>query len=466
MSVRGDTSIRESFNKYDPEGGSLRPTGSRSRSGIDFQTDDGRVRAKPSDVINKFRQVDADRSGRYDDELPALPLPGTGGLRESCGSEVPRACADCGHVTAVGSTCYRARCPRCWKGWARRRAVTVTAKLEALRRYREASGSSTWDGWKFHHLVLSPPDGYAMNSKDVLQRTFEVLYEVLEEIGVDTGYLFYHPYRGPDDDDRGFWKSVLPDGDEIEPSEPFAEFDDRSRADNGTAELVDQYDLQHSPHFHGVVLSKFVQTEHIVEHVEEQTGWTIHRVTKGDDSDVSLYNDYDLARSTSYCLSHTGQGPNRVAYRPFGEVANFTVKESIKREMDARVRSVAVNTLGLEYSSEACVIEREKTTVRTVEQRSEKVNLGAAHGSGSPETEATADATADSSSPEMEEVEETTTETCEGRLVEARAFPALVNDREWMAEATYAQDIARAWRRWRDRQDDLPHPDPWDAPAE
>lgn len=426
MSARDDDSIRESFNKYDPEGGSLRPGSARQRSGINYGSDDGERQADPSAVVEKFRQVDAGRSDHYTDDLPELPLPGSGARRETCGDDLPRFCGDCGYVSTVGQTCRRSRCPRCWKSWDRQRATTITSKLEALRRYRESTGQG-WQGWKFHHVVLSPPEGYALNSENPLQRTFDVLKEVLGEIGVDTGALFYHPYRGPDDDDRGFWKSVLPDGEEI-----------------GAKAMVEENDLQHSPHFHAVVLSQFVGTEHVVGAVEEKTGWTIHRITKGEDSDVSLYNEYDLARSVSYCLSHTGLGEGRAAYRYFGEVANFSAQEHITRQMDAAVRSVAVNTLGLPYDSQACTDE----TVKPVGDPEEKVDLGMAHGSGSADEE-----------PETVEVEAV---KCDGRLLEIKAAPSRLDDPDWLAQAEYADDLRRTWAEWRQQVDDLPDPDPWD----
>lgn len=448
----GDGSIRESFNKYEPDGSSLRPGSAREKSGINYTTDDGDFQADPSAVVHKFNKRDAGKSANYTDELPELPLPGTGALGDDCGDDIPRFCGDCGHVTHVGRTCYRSRCPRCWRGWDRRRASKITGKLEALRRYRE-SATDGWDGWKFHHLVLSPPDGYAMNSEDTLGRTKEMLKEVLAEIGADTGYLFYHPYRGPSDDDRGFWKSVLPEQ-EVPVDDPLGTAT-KSRAQLGTEELVDEHDLQHSPHFHAVVLSQYIDTEHVVGAVEEATGWTIHRITKGEDSDVSLYNDYDLARSVSYCLSHTGITESRAGYWPFGKVANFAADGHIEREMDARVRSVAVNTLGLKYDSQACIDERLKTKTRTIERPAEKIDLGAAHGSGAE--------------PEMveEEIEEEVEEPCNGRLLEIKAAPSRLSDTEWMENAPKADELRQTWKEWRDRVDDeeAPDPDPWDDPA-
>ncbi len=440
MSTRDDSSIRDSFNtehEHTPADTSERAPFRRQRSGISYNTDDGEKTAHPSRMVERFSQATGEGE-RFTDTLPPLALPGHGDLGDDCGEDIPRFCGDCGHVTHVGRTCYRSKCPRCWKGWDRRRATTISSKLEGLRRYNEASEGPGWRGWKLHHLTLSPPDGFAVDSDDPLQQVFDLLKEVLGFMNVETGVLFYHPYRGQDGDDRGFWKGVLPDGEEVTMEE--------------TREELKHEDEQH---FHAVVLAKFVPTEHVTERVEAETGWVINRITKGEDSDVSLYDKYDLARSVSYCLSHTGieEGENRTraAYRYFGEVANFSAEERIEREMDAAVRSVGVNTLGLKYDGQACVVEREKVETKTVLR--EKVNLGAAHGDGAAE-------------PEMEEVEveEEVVAKCEGRLLEIKAAPSRLSDEEWMEEAEHADDLAAAWEEWRDRVDDLPEPDDWDPP--
>jgi hypothetical protein len=434
MSARDDDSIRESFlseHETTPPDTSKRTWSRTEKSGINYDTDDGKKTAHPSRMVEKFDQAGG-QSDVYDDYLPVLSLPGTDGKYEDCGDEVPRFCGDCGHVTHAGRTCYRSGCPRCWKGWDRRRSTAITSKLEALRRYKESIEGGGWQGYKFHHLAISPPDGFAMNVEDgdreqVLQNTFDLLKEVLGEMTVETGALFYHPFRGEDGDDRGFWKDVLPDGDPVD-------MDD----------LRD--DLSFEPHFHAVVLAKHVPTV-VTPRIEEETGWVIHRITKGEDSDVSLYDKYDLARSVTYCLSHTGRGSSRAAYRYFGEVANFSAEARIEREMDAAVRSVAVNTLGLKYDGQACVVEREKTETTTVMK--EKVNLGAAQGDGEPELEEV-------------EIEEEVIAKCEGRLLEIKAAPAKLENDEWMEEAANADELAETWREWRERVDGEPDPDPWD----
>lgn len=403
----------------------------RDASGITFGTDDGNQQCNPSSVVAKFEEVGGD-GDRFSDELPPLELPGHDERSETCGDPIPRFCADCGHTCECGDTCYQSGCPRCWKAWARRRATAMSAKLEALRRYREASGGAGYQGWKFHHLALSAPDGYAMDSETPLQNTFDVLKEVLDDMGAATGVLFYHPFRGEDGDDRGFWKDVLPDGEET----PMAEMREQ---------------LSHEPHFHAVVLAKYVATEGVTERVEHETGWVVHRITKGEDSSVSIYDKYDLARVTSYCLSHTGiqtdgRENRRVATRYYGEVANFAAEEKIEREMDAAVRSVATRTLGLDYDSLTCVVDREQEVEKTVERWVEKVNPdGAGTGAGPPEAELV--------EVTEEEIEE---RPCQGRLLDITKAPAFLEDEEWVENAENVEQLRAAWEEWRERIDGEP----------
>lgn len=441
MSIRNDTSIRDSFNKHDKPGSSRR-LGKRKKSGINYATEEQIAQADPSKVVDKFRRLDAGKSDHYANELPELPLPGTGKRRESCGKAVPRGCSSCGKTHDTGMTCHNRLCPRCWKSWDIRRSTVWTAKLDSLRAKKQAQ-TGAW--YKFHHLVLSPPKGYKLNRDNPLEATFEILKEVLGEIGVDTGVLVYHPYRGPDSDDRGFWKHALPNGKEL-----------------SIKELVDSNDLKHEPHFHCICISPFVCTEWVVKHVEEKTGWVIKRITKGENSSVSLYDEYDLARSLTYCLSHCGQDIDGATFRPWGEVHNHVPKDQARRlrEANATVRSVAVNTLGLPYDNLACSIERTKTETRKVlAPATEEIDLGRAMGGakGKPELE------------EIEiEVESETEERCNGRLVEVKAFPRYLENKEWVERAPYADQMKEAWEEWRYRVDQLEgaYPDKWDTPGE
>jgi len=394
---------------------------SSEKSGIRWGSDSGGHQVNLSSLVSRFETIPGGTDDRYTDELPELPIPGHGEKYDDCGDDIPRFCGSCGCVEHVGRTCFRSGCPRCWKGWDRRRAATITSKLEALRAYKEAP-TEGWSGWKFHHLTLSPPPGYALNSEQPLQRTFDALKGILDELGASTGYLFYHPYRGENGDDRGFWKDLLPDG-----------------AEQHMADIRDG--LTHEPHFHAVVLSQHVAGGFSTKHIEEKTGWVIERITKSEDSDVSIYDKYDLSRVVTYCLSHTGIGENRAAYRAFGEVANFQAHEKFKKGMDAAVRSVAPNTLGLSYQTLMC-------------DEPETVDLGvkvdpsgfyAGPGSGSDDDQ-------------EEPVEQDQESECNGRLLSITKAPAYLTDDEWVSKAPHADELEETWGEWQFRRDKPPEP--------
>lgn len=394
---------------------------SSEKSGIQFSSDDGMRQVNAGAIISRLEDLGG-TDDRFTDELPPLPLPGHGERYDDCGDDYPCFCSDCGHREDRGRTCYRSGCPRCWKGWDRRRSTKITSKMEALRRYKE-SAREGWDGWKFHHLAISPPEGFAVNSEEPLQRTFDLLKEVCDELGASTGYLFYHPFRGEDGDDRGFWKDVLPAGDEV------------------SMEATREH-LSHEPHFHAVVLSKHVSGGFATEAIENKTGWVVERITKGEDSSVSIYDRYDLARVVTYCLSHSGIGESRAAYRAFGQVANFTANEHIEREMDAAVRSVSPNTLGLKYRSLSCVEKR----ISPIGEEEEKVDPSLGY-SADPDG--------------SEEVEEVPVEErdCNGRMLDITKAPAFLDNPDWMADAPNSDELADAWVEWRHRIDADDPPD-------
>jgi hypothetical protein len=252
--------------------------------------------------------------------------------------------------------------------------------------------------------------------------------------------LFYHAYRGKSGDDRGFWKHLLPDG-------PGSEWSDvRSQ-------------LSYEPHFHAVVLSKHVAGGHVTKAIEDKTGWVIERITKGEDSDVSIYDQWDLARSVSYCLSHTPIHDGRMAYRYFGQLANFTATESIERQMDAAVRSVVPNTLGLPYDDLACTIERSETFIDV--SPDEKVNLGAANASERPSASSSTNTTSTTELDHDEPAVETNTTTCDGRLLDIKNAPAFLQDADWVGQADHADELRDAWREWRQKIDGSPE---WTPP--
>jgi hypothetical protein len=407
--------------------GSSERRGARDKGGIRYGTDDGARQANPASVATKFTEARAEVDG---DELPEPLLPGFGPKYVECGDDIPRFCSDCGSTHEVGRTCYRSACPRCWRSWARRRATKITAKLESLRRYKEAARRG-WDGWKFHHIVLSPPDGFEVDAEEPLDRTFDLLKEVMDELGIPTGVLFFHPYRGEDGDDRGFWKHLLPDGDET----PFTDVRD---------------DLSAEPHFHAVVLAKYVPGGELSKAVEKETGWVLERITKSETSDVSIYDQFDLARAVSYCLSHTGVDMsgerNSAAFRYFGEVHNFTPTDKIRAQMDAAVRSVSPRTLGLDNDFVACSEITTAPVDSGAGDSTTKVDVDRAAASASSTA---APSTDDLDTDEAAEVEE----RCNGRLLDIKKAPAFLEDDDWIQRARHSDELRATWDDWREKVD-------------
>lgn len=397
----------------------------REKSGIRYTTADKQYTADPSNIVSRFQSVDA-RDDRFGFELPELELPGFGEAYDDCGEDIPRFCANCGSTHVVGRTCYRAVCPRCGASWVRRQGTAIAAKLEATRRYLESSRAG-WDGYKFHHLAISPPDGFETFTNEALDRTFEILKEVLSELGVDTGVIFYHPYRGEDGDDRGDWKRRLFEGLDWE-------------------DVRDE--LEHSPHFHVVAIAKHVDGGYVTKAIEEQTGWLVERITKGEDSNVSIYDKYDLCRVVSYALSHTGlyetEETTRAAYRYFGRAANLPAEDHIEREIDAAMRSVTPRTLGLEWSSVACSVEYDGEPQDWL-----VADTSAAFRSGVNYDE-DGDRDDDPDPPDG---------TCGGRLLYLGRAPEFLEDEDWRAAAPHADELAETWDEWSDELEDWPPPD-------
>lgn len=395
--------------------------GSREKSGIKYRDGDRLVMVDPRRVVDKARQVGVVDSeapwGDEANELPALTLPGHGEAytKESeggaCGEEVPHFCEDCGKPIAVGRTCYRSQCPRCAPAWvAMKRAKPAGAKLEGLRRYLYSTrGQSP----RFHHLVLSPPDGFATLREDPLGAAFEIVKEITDALGVDGGLIAYHPWRGVEDDDRGFWKEILFKGTDWE----------------ATVER-----LEYGPHFHVIAVGRFVPGQEFTQRLHEQTGWTFKRITKGGDdteSNVSLYDTYDLVRALTYTISHTGlyrteSGQTKAATRYFGQVANFQAEGNVTEEIDAAVRSVAPNTLGLSYRSNSCARELDEDEEAT--------------GAGPPSN----------GDPDMADTEASGgTDRCGGRLVPIERASEYLTDPEWVKQARHVDELADRYLDWR-----------------
>lgn len=406
-----------------------------------------------------------------------LELPGHGPLKETCGDEMPRFCAGCGHVKVVGRTCRQMRCPRCAAAWGREAGTSIAAKLESARItfesqhvceecYEQAAAGGDvdradvecghWSGLKFHHVVLSPPAGWFWRHPDARERNIEAVKRIMGEFGAKGGAYGLHPWRGESadgHDDRGFWQHVLFNG------------------TSQTSWSQTQNLLTYHPHVHCIVLADEIPGGALTREIEDRTGWLIKRITKTD-SNVSIFGRYDLARAATYMVSHVGvdtSNPDRnnAAYDYFGEVAGMPTFDNIREEMDAVVRSVAPQTLGLSYQDLVCgtdvrpehqaAVEVDRTQTyddRTLGGQGPGDFLDAGGGGAgdgasagqeadvaSPTPLTTADADAEG---EPEPVE------CNGRLVRLTAGAArerLLDD-EWREHAAHAETLLAAWRKW------------------
>jgi hypothetical protein len=361
--------------------------------------------------------------------LPRMDLPGFGERQDTCGDEMFRFCSCCGDSVEVGQTCYRSTCPRCAQEWCRRQATSLAAKLSATWAYQYVSLD---EHPYFHHLVISPPEDWKLDHDPgtVYDRTKELVKRIMDELGV-VGVPIYHPYRGSEEepgDDMGEWKERVFSG----------------RDWDAVSE-----ELRFSPHFHIVGISPHVDIS-VTEQVEAETGWVIHRITQGD-SGVSIGNDFDMARVVAYCLSHSGvykdsNGDYQSAYYPnvLHRHVEATADDETKDEFDQIVRSIAPQTLGIDYSSVACYRE-----VPEGEGRNMTVSLAQAHAEAEPDDggESSSDQEADTADPDGPRMEK-----CEGKLVAITEAPQFLDDSEWREKAPLAHRLEETWREWRRRR--------------
>lgn len=278
------------------------------------------------------------------------PLPGHGEIRDGsehgkkCGvKEEPRYCANCGDWYICGNTCNRWECPRCYKSPNLDRSVDITAKLQEhrevveMRRDNESDAADKLDKPHAHRIIVSLPDDFSTVSENPIDRATDAVKDILKAgtFG-DTsgGVIVPHLYRSEDSDgiqdDRGFWKDVLPDYD-----------DDYTPSWSDTRQK-----LSLEPHFHCYLIAdKFwVDTDYI----EDETGWVIRRLEPYGDKDnhESVRNVSHLTRSVMYALSHAPVSDGNM-YSYFGDTHNISSGEQTEAWVDELARSHASKILGL-----------------------------------------------------------------------------------------------------------------------
>lgn len=434
---------------YDTINATPEPTGAGDGTDVDV---DACIEA-----IERPRQVDRDDGVPLPNDdsywLPGLDLPGFGAAYDDCGDDFPVFCEGCGaitdedgHVITVGRTCDRAQCPRCAPNWARKRATEVCGKLGATRAVFDHRRDAHQ---RVHHVVFSPPWDWCLEAADPLERTVDVLRELLGEFDME-GVVFYHPWSGKDGDDRGAWKQRL--------------FSDRDW------ERVKD-DLVLRPHFHALLVGHRVPGGDAVARISDATGWTIHRITQAD-SDVSIYDEADLARAATYCLSHTGlretdEGTS-AQYRYIGQTINHEVEvfESNRERIDAEVRAASPLTLGLEPAHLRCeqqsvdvsvshhsTVDVAAASARAAASRdggsSTALKGGPAEGSSATTPDGAAAPGTGTPSPGGTATETTVErEDCHGQLVPITKAPRYLTDPDWRDAAAFADALADTFYAW------------------
>lgn len=469
-----------------------RRAGSRQKGAICFEADVGDERRRvriAQDIDQHFSDAvtSSEPDARdYSDRLPALPLPGSGDLGETCGEDVPiRFCEDCGAPRYVGRTCKNPDCPRCCKAWAFHRATTIASKHESLGRLLYSKGKKA----KQHHLTVSFAGLDArFNSEQALDRAFEAVKLLTESTGARTGHIIYHPFRIADehrgdvlghssgDGDMG-WADVLG---RLWDGEPFEE-------------IAEKY-LVFDPHFHVLAVSDWVDCTH-TEKIEDRTGVVVHRITteRADGSTASIADLEELCRTTAYSLSHAGIAPasekstHRAAVRSFGRVANFQAYDDVVDETKAAMREIAPKVLGCEFPdpSNSCSerVHVEDDDRPAVGGSTIPSGSGAGGGSGSdavagpggstgsdlpPAARTVLDAVSDDTDawddsggvvpPGVSEPPPEAKERCGGDTVPMRKAPQYLGDLEWVSSIQRRladgddrlRGLRRAHEEWRD----------------
>lgn len=309
-----------------------------SRSGY------GQPGPSPGDVIERETTKSS-----LDDRLPEFELPGQRGLaQDDCGEDIPAfACLGddgCGHPVYVGRTCASPVCGRDWPAAVKDKVTRWAGKLEGFRRalYARYNGRRDID---FNHVVASLPS-VVFDSKEPTERALLLLKTLLEQQwGIDGFAAIYHPYRikkeyrkdqyehgGEEGEGDMTWKDVL-------------------NADN-----PEQY-IKFEPHFHlffPAVRKSFDYS--VAEAVEEQTGWLFHRITKGEDSNVSVEDLDDLVHQLTYCFSHAGvedtsAGRSELVSRMKGDLHDCYIPDGVGDEVLAMFCDAAPRLLGVQFAN-------------------------------------------------------------------------------------------------------------------
>lgn len=354
------------------------------------------------------------------------PLPGHGESygeeddQPTCGKkEEPRFCPNCGDWHVAGNACGRWSCNRCWKRACLKRSVSVASKIVEHRQLvgaeRNQDNESSPDRPEkphLHRIIISPPEDFSTSAEKPINRLIEAGKDILthgskgDESG---GAIIPHLYRSAgdsDDDDRGFWKEILPDG--------------ANGFTPNWSETRDKLSLE--PHLHCyIVADKFwLDTDTI----QNETDWTIRRIEPNDDNSHSVDNQGVLVRSVQYALSHSAVRDGDM-YRYFGRTANISAGEQTEAWIDKLARQRAPKILGLPSQSLSCDNE--------VEDGEEESWYDFGDSDGDSKNDSSAGAGDDEYT------------TCGGRLLHIRELDRFLGDNDWSESK---EEELRELKRW------------------
>lgn len=355
-------------------------------------------------------------------ELPGMN-PET--MQPDCGDDIPHFCTHCGGVVEIGRTCKQSMCPRCAPSWVIDIAETKTARLQSVAKYMSARlGCPVYK----HHVVLNPPDDWFLTADDPLDKTFDVVKEILKLLNAE-GVICAHGWTGEDGDDRGAWKKRL--------------FNDRGWENDVRQELTPR------PHFHAIVASPFIAGGEVTKRVEEETGWVIERIAD-EDSGRSLTDMYAVARALTYSISHSiirtfEDGDNIAQIRTTGkhwhgspDTRRVNVYDHVMKKAEIEVRKAAPTTLGVASNDLRCESpipdgEQRDTTIDPTESFDDT--------SGS-DTSETSDTGSDSSRDEEE------MRSCKAPIKPISKAEEFLSDDEWIEDARYSDQLERKHQEW------------------
>lgn len=386
-------------------------------------------------------------------ELPMMEIPGFGEAYDedaeggACGDQLPVSCSGCGATTTIGRTCRRSTCPRCGAAWVRDRATDLCAELGAVRAVRDHNREAHQ---RYHHWVAVAPEDWRLEDDDVLDRTRKVVRDIVYAFDHDA-IVLYHPWSGSgydeeEGDDRGAW------GDRL--------FNERDWAGDVREEL------EFRPHFHVISVGNTVPGGDLTRELYNETGWIFSRITKSEDSKVSLYDDEDLAAAVTYCLSHAAidvnggdDGSAQRTYRRFGTVINdpdVSPDEDAKLLHDENVREAATRTLGISMREQFCYADVLEGGGDPAQSIRDQIRARAAP---DPVPGASADDDLDHGTNDVLEVEAAESagelQECEGRLIHLADAQDLLEDDEWVEQAEHVDQLREAVDEWSDRMDEI-----------